>query len=87
MLLQNSVIHDPAIWAGLNHPGLSLEEADIAVFGILYAGGVSLRSGTREAPQDLRKITHTISPTTDDLRDISPLKVKHLGDCVGNDRD
>ena len=59
MLLQNSVIHDPAIWAGLNHPELSLEEADIAVFGIPYDGGVSFRSGTREAPQELRKITYT----------------------------
>lgn len=87
MLLQNSVIHDPAIWAGLNHPELSLEEADIAVFGIPYDGGVSFRSGTREAPQELRKITYTISPTTEDFRDISPLKVKDLGDCVGKDRD
>ena len=87
MLLQNSVIHDPAIWAGLNHPELSLEEADIAVFGIPYDGGVSFRSGTCEAPQELRKITHTLSPTTEDFRDISPLKVKDLGDCVGKDRD
>ena len=73
--------------AGLNHPELPLEEADIAVFGIPYDGGVSFRSGTCEAPQELRKITHTISPTTEDFRDISPVKVKDLGDCVGKDRD
>lgn len=87
MLLQNSVIHDPTIWAGLNHPELSLEEADIAVFGIPYDGGVSFRSGSCDAPQALRDITYTISPTTEDFRDISPLKIKDLGDCVGKDRD
>ena len=87
MLLHNSVTEDPTIWAGLNHPELSLEDVDIAVFGIPYDGGVSFRSGTCEAPQELRKITHTISPTTEDFRDISPLKVKDLGDCVGKDRD
>ncbi len=42
------------------------------MFGIPYDGGVSFRSGTCEAPQELRKITHTISPTTEDFR-ISPL--------------
>ena len=87
MLLHNSVTEDPTIWAGLKHPELSLEDVDIAVFGIPYDGGVSFRSGTCEAPQELRKITHTISPTTEDFRDISPLKVKDLGDCVGKDRD
>ena len=87
MLLHNSVTEDPTIWAGLNHPELSLEDVDIAVFGIPYDGGVSFRSGTCEAPQELRKITHTISPTTEDFRDISPLKVKDLGDCMGKDRD
>lgn len=76
MLLKNSITEDKTIWAGLNHPELPLEEADIAVFGIPYDGGVSFRSGTCEAPQELRKITHTISPTTEDFRDISPVKVK-----------
>lgn len=87
MLLKNPITEDKTIWAGLNHPELPLEEADIAVFGIPYDGGVSFRSGTCEAPQELRKITHTISPTTEDFRDISPVKVKDLGDCVGKDRD
>ena len=87
MLLKNSITEDKTIWAGLNHPELPLEEADIAVFGIPYDGGVSFRSGTCEAPQELRKITHTISPTTEDFRDISSVKVKDLGDCVGKDRD
>ena len=87
MLLKNPITEDKTIWAGLNHPELPLEEADIAVFGIPYDGGVSFRSGTCEAPQELRKITHTISPTTEDFRDISSVKVKDLGDCVGKDRD
>ena len=76
MLLKNPITEDKTIWAGLNHPELPLEEADIAVFGIPYDGGVSFRSGTCEAPQELRKITHTISPTTEDFRDISPVKVR-----------
>ena len=71
MLLKNSITEDKTIWAGLNHPELPLEEADIAVFGIPYDGGVSFRSGTCEAPQELRKITHTISPTTE---------LSHVGD-------
>ena len=87
MLLKNSITEDKTIWAGLNHPELSLEDVDVAVFGIPYDGGVSFRSGTCEAPQELRKITHTISPTTEDFRDISSVKVKDLGDCVGKDRD
>ena len=49
MLLKNSITEDKTIWAGLNHPELPLEEADIAVFGIPYDGGVSFRSGTCEA--------------------------------------
>ena len=36
MLLRNSVTEDPTIWAGLNHPELSLEDVDVAVFGIPY---------------------------------------------------
>lgn len=75
---------DPGIWAGLNHPELPLEQADVAVFGIPYDGGVSFRSGAAEAPEQLRKITYTISPTTEDFRDFSALKVKDLGDCTGS---
>ncbi len=87
MILKNSVTEDKAIWGGMNHPELTLEEADVAVFGIPYDGGVSFRSGSSEAPQALRGITYTISPTTEDFRDISALKVKDLGDCVGKNRD
>ena len=78
---------DPRIWAGLNHPELSLEQADVAVFGVPYDGGVSFRSGASEAPGALREITYTISPTTEDFRDFSGLKVKDLGDCEGASRD
>lgn len=87
MILKNSVTEDETIWAGLNRPSLPLEDADIAVFGIPYDGGVSFRSGSSEAPQALRCITYTISPTTEDFRDISTLKIKDMGDCVGKDRD
>ena len=55
MLLHNSVTEDPTILAGLNHPELSLEDVDIAVFGIPYDGGVSFRSGTCEAAYSASK--------------------------------
>lgn len=75
---------DPALWAGCNHPELTLEQADVAVFGVPYDGGVSFRSGAAQAPEQLRKITYTISPTTEDFRDFSPLRVKDMGDCTGS---
>lgn len=87
MIFENETTADRAIWAGLNRPELSLEEADIAVFGIPYDKGVSFRAGSCEAPQALRRITYTISPTTEDFRDFSLLKVKDLGDCVGKTRE
>ena len=34
--------------------------------------------------RDRRGITYTISPTTEDFRDFSSLKVKDLGDCTGS---
>ena len=32
MLLKNSITEDKTIWAGLNHPELPLEEADIYMY-------------------------------------------------------
>lgn len=56
------------------------------MLGIPYNGGVSPRSGACETPQELWKITHTISLTTEDFRGISPVKVKGLDDYVEKDR-
>ena len=55
-----------------------VETAFRAVYGIPYDGGVSFRSGASEAPEQLRNITYTISPTTEDFRDFSALKVKDI---------
>lgn len=75
------------IWAALNRPELEVEEADIVIFGVPYDGGVSFRSGTKEAPNALRNITYTISPTTEDFESFSHLKIKDLGDARGKNRD
>lgn len=56
------VIQNPKLWAGLNKPGIPVEEADIVMFGIPFDGSTSFRSGTRNAPKELRNITYTISP-------------------------
>lgn len=83
----SELIQDPRIWAGLNKPGLPLEEADVVIFGIPYDGAVQFRGGARGAPNALRNITFTISPTTEDLECFSDLKVLDLGDVDCTDRD
>ncbi|MBU5627115.1 agmatinase [Oscillibacter sp. MSJ-2] len=74
------LIQDPALWAGLNRPGLALEDADVVIFGVPYDGAVQFRSGARNAPKALREITYTISPTTEDLECFSDLNILDLGD-------
>lgn len=74
------MIKDPAIWAGLNYPDLELADADLAVFGIPFDGGVSFRAGAKDAPAALRSITYTITPTTEHFESIEGLRVKDLGD-------
>jgi agmatinase len=74
------MIKDPAIWAGLNQPNMRLEDADLAVFGIPFDGGVSFRAGAKDAPSALRSITYTITPTTEHFERYPDLRVKDLGD-------
>lgn len=81
------IIKNPALWAGLNKPDISMADCDVAVFGIPFDGGVSFRSGAKTAPDALRNITYTISPTTEDFQDFSDLKVKDMGNALGNTRD
>ena len=56
MANKQSLAGDPGIWAGLNHPELSAQQADVVVFGVPYDGGVSFRAGACEAPAALRGI-------------------------------
>ncbi|MGG1663994.1 agmatinase [Brevibacillus sp. NRS-1366] len=81
------MIKDNKIWAGLNRPGISMEEADVVVFGIPYDGGVSFRSGAKEAPRAIREITYTIPPTTEHWEDLSNLNILDVGDVAGDSRD
>ncbi len=81
------MIQESAIWAGLNRPDLSLPSADIIVFGIPYDGGVSFRSGAKDAPAALRGITYTIAPTTEYFEDISELKILDIGDFEATTRE
>ena len=81
------LIKDPGIWAGQNKPGLPVEEADIVVFSIPFDGGVSFRAGAKDAPQALREITYTISPTTELFESFDVINVVDLGDIPGESRD
>ena len=82
-----TIIQDPKLWAGLNKPNISMENTDVIVFGIPFDGSVSFRSGAKEAPNALRNITYTISPTSEDLHSFENLKVLDLGDVEGITRD
>lgn len=74
------MIKEPEIWAGLHRPDLDTGDADLAVFGIPFDGGVSFRSGAKDAPAALRSITYTITPTTEHFESFEGLRVKDLGD-------
>ncbi len=80
MKTTEKMIKEQALWAGLNRPEASVEEADIVLFGIPFDGGVSFRNGAKDAPRSLRSITYTIAPTTEHFEDLSAMTVKDLGD-------
>lgn len=80
-------INDTKLWAGLNNPDLKLNEADLVIFGIPYDGSVSFRSGAKEAPDALRNITYTITPTTEEFKSFENLKLKDVGNMIGETRD
>ena len=75
------------IWTGLNRPELDTRNVDIVIFGIPYDGSVSFRSGAKEAPDELRKISYTISPTTEDFKSFKDLKIKDIGNVVENSKE
>lgn len=78
---------DAALWCGLNRPDMDIHEADVAIFGIAYDGGVSYRGGAAEAPALLRANTRTSTPFTEQLDDYRTLNVVDLGDFDGEERD
>lgn len=80
------MIKDRELWAGLNDPDLSLEEADLVVFGIAFDGAASFRKGAKEGPSFIRSITYSITPTTEDFEVFDDLKVLDLGDYEDHDQ-
>lgn len=79
------LIGDPALWGGMNRPGISIAEADIAVCGIPFDGGASFRVGAAQAPREIRNITFSICPTTEDFEAMD-LRICDAGDVEGTDR-
>lgn len=81
------MIQNSSLWAGLQKPGMKLEDADVVIFGIPYDGAVSFRGGASTAPDELRNITYTIDPTTEDLEYFGDLKVVDVGnvDCTSQE--
>ena len=78
-----SLYKDKKIWAGLNKPDINIDEADAVIFGIPYDKGVSFRSGAKFAPDELRKITYTIDPTTERFESFENMKILDLGNFTG----
>jgi len=81
------MIKEEGLWAGLNRPQISMENADVVVFGIPFDGGVSFRAGAKDGPRELREITYSIYPITERWESFSDLKVLDLGDVEGKDRE
>ena len=81
------MIKEKGLWAGLNRPQISMENADVVVFGIPFDGGVSFRAGAKDGPRELREITYSIDPITERWESFSDLKVLDLGDIEGKDRE
>jgi agmatinase len=81
------MIKEEGLWAGLNRPQISMENADIVVFGIPFDGGVSFRAGAKDGPRELREITYSIYPITERWESFSDLKILDLGDIEGKDRE
>lgn len=81
------MIKEEGLWAGLNRPQISMENADVVVFGIPFDGGVSFRTGAKDGPRELREITYSIDPITERWESFSDLKVLDLGDIEEKDRE
>lgn len=85
--MKQHISNDTRIWAGLNNPDIENKDADLIIFGIPFDGSVSFRSGAKEAPDKLREITYTISPTTEDFKSFEQMKIKDVGNIEGNCRE
>lgn len=82
----SELIRDPKLWGGLHRPGIPFGDADVAVCGVPFDGGVSFRAGAASAPAGIRNITFSICPTTEDF-EIMNLRLLDTGDIEGANRD
>ena len=85
MKTTKDMIKEYELWAALNNPSLSIDEADVVVFGLAYDGAASVRFGAKEGPKAIRKITYSITPTTEEFESIEDLKVLDIGDFEDED--
>jgi agmatinase len=67
------------IWNGLNNPDLEPRETDTVVLGLPFDGATSFRKGAAKAPDQIRKISTHIPPTTEEGRSLENLRVRDLG--------
>lgn len=86
MKTTKDMIKEYELWAALNNPSLSIDEADIVVFGLAYDGAASVRFGAKEGPEAIRKITYSITPTTEEFESIEDLKILDIGDFEDDDQ-
>lgn len=76
-------MNEQTSWGGLcngDRSAESIKNADIVVFGIPFDGNVSYRKGAKAGPDEIRKSTAPIPPTTEFFEDLSGTKVVDLGD-------
>ncbi len=81
------LIKDCKTWAGLNKPGISADDADLIVLSIPYDGESNDRKGSYLAPQAIRAISGTVSPTNEYFESFSQCKILDLGNVNGENRD
>ncbi len=79
MKIRNS---QPVIWNGLHDRNLKPEDADVVIMGLPFDKATSFRQGAAEAPDRIRLLSGHISPTTEDGRSLSDIKVLDIGDLT-----
>ena len=80
MKTTKEMILEKELWAGLNKPGVKIEDSDIVVFGQAFDKAVSERVGTADGPRHIREISYSITPTTEDFELIENVNILDLGD-------
>lgn len=80
MKTTKEMILEKELWAGLNKPGIEIEDADIVIFGQAFDKAASVRKGAVEGPRHIREIIYSITPTTEDFELIEDVNILDLGD-------